>query len=67
MAVGEGGVPLEPSPSTDDGDYNGEDEGMEIRLGFSPQVKLWSEPASTSSNSGADVPVPRAVASLSEA
>lgn len=30
------GLPLEASPSTEDDD----DEGMEVRLGFSPEVKL---------------------------
>jgi hypothetical protein len=43
------GVPLEPSPSIDDDD---DDEGMEVRLGFSPEVRLWSEPASVGPSSG---------------
>lgn len=49
------GVPLGPSPSTDDDD----NEGMEVRLGFSPEVRLWSEPTSVGPSSGADVPMPR--------
>jgi hypothetical protein len=32
-------VLLEASPSTDD-DIN---QGMEVQLGFSPEVRLWSE------------------------
>lgn len=52
------GVPLEPSPSTEDDD-DGDDEGMEVRLGFSPEVRLWSKPTSVGPSSGADVPMPR--------
>lgn len=53
------GVPLEPFPSTisaaaDDDD---DDEGMEIRLGFSPNVRLWSEPSSMGLYVGPDAPV----------
>jgi hypothetical protein len=48
-------------------DDDGDDEGMEVRLGFSPEVELWSESASTSPYGGADAPVQGAKASLSEA
>jgi hypothetical protein len=40
---------------------------MEVRLGFSPEAKLWFEPALTSPTSGADMSVPGAAASQSEA
>jgi hypothetical protein len=46
-------VPLKASPSIDD------DEGMEVRLGFSSEVRLWSESTSVGSSTGTDVPVPR--------
>ena len=41
------GLPLEASSSTndDDDDDNDDDEGMEVRLGFSPEIRLWSEPS----------------------
>lgn len=34
------GVPLEPSPSIDDDDNDDDEEGMEVRLGSSPEVRL---------------------------
>lgn len=40
---------------------------MEVRLGFSHEVKLWTEPASAGPSGGADVPALGTVASLSEA
>jgi hypothetical protein len=52
-------VPLKPSPSTDDDDDDDDDEGMEAQLGFSLEVRRWSEPASVGSSSGVDVLVPR--------
>lgn len=44
---------LEASPSIDD-DSN---QGMEVRLGFSPEVRLWSELTSVGPFIRADVPV----------
>jgi hypothetical protein len=41
--------------SNDDDD----DEGMEIRLGFSPEVTLWFEPLSVSPSGSLDVSAPR--------
>lgn len=61
------GVPLEPSPSIEDDDDDNDDEGMEVWQGFSPEVWLWSEPTLADPSSGADVPMPRAAASLFEA
>jgi hypothetical protein len=48
-------VPLVSSPSTQDNN-DGDDEGMEVRLGFSPKVGLWSEPTSAGPSGGADMP-----------
>jgi hypothetical protein len=39
------GLPLEASPSMED-DNDNDDEGMEVRLGFSPEAGLWSALAS---------------------
>jgi hypothetical protein len=61
------GLPLEGSPSKEDDDDDDDDEGMEVRLGFSPEVGLWSEPASVGPSDGADVPAKGSTASLSEA
>lgn len=47
------GLPLEASPSRDDDD----DEGMEVRLVFCPEVRIWSEPSLVGSSVGADVSV----------
>lgn len=58
-------MPLEPSPITEDDDDD--KEGMEVWLGFSSEVRLWSEPASVGQSSGTDVPAPGAAASLSNA
>lgn len=58
-------MPLEPSPSTQDDDDN--DEGMEVRLGFSVEVGLWSEPASAGPFGGMDVPRLGTTVSLFEA
>jgi hypothetical protein len=60
------GVSLEPSPIIEDDDDE-EEEGMEVQLGFSLEVRLWSEPTSVGPSSGEDVPTPRATASLSAA
>lgn len=61
------GLPLEASPSTEEEDYDDDDEGMEVQLGFSPEARLWSEPASAGLSDGADVPVEGPTAPLSEA
>lgn len=50
------GVPLVSSPSTQDNN-DGDDEGMEVRLGFSPEVSLWSESSSASLFAGLHVSV----------
>lgn len=57
---------LEPSPITEDDDDE-EEEGMEVQLGFSLEVRLWSEPTSVGPSRNEDVPTPRATASLSAA
>jgi hypothetical protein len=48
------GLPLDASPSTND-DNDDDNEGMEVRLGFSPEVRLWSEPSSMGPSIGADM------------
>jgi hypothetical protein len=59
------GLPLEASPSTEENDDD--DEGMEARLGFSPEAVLWSEPASAGPSGGSDMPAQGPTTSLSEA
>lgn len=66
QGAGEGGVLLEPSPSTQDTDADSDDEGMEIWLGFSPKVGLWFEPDSAGPSGGVDAPAQGATTSLSE-
>lgn len=56
---------MEPSPRTQDDDDN--DEGMEVRLGFSVEVGLWSESASVDPFGGMDIPGPGTTTSLFEA
>lgn len=52
------GLPLEASLDTfDDDDDGDDDEGMEVWLGFSPEVRLWSEPSSAGPSDGLDAPV----------
>lgn len=46
-------MPLKASPSID---Y---DEGMEVQLGFSPEVRIWFAPASAGPSTGTDMLVPR--------
>lgn len=58
-------MPLEPSPRTQDDDDN--NEGMEVRLGFSAEVGLWSKSASVGPFGGTDVPKPGTTTSLFEA
>jgi hypothetical protein len=59
------GLPLEASPSTEENDDD--DEGMEVRLGFSPEAVLWSEPASAGPSGGVYMPAQGPTTSLSEA
>jgi hypothetical protein len=59
-------VPLVSSPSMQDNN-DGDDEGMEVRLGFSPKVGLWSEPTSAGPSGGADMPAQGTTMSLFEA
>jgi hypothetical protein len=52
------GLPLEASPNTNgDNDDDDDEEGMEVRLGFSLEVRLWSETTSIGPSVGVDVPV----------
>jgi hypothetical protein len=52
------GLPLQASSSTEDDDDNDDDdEGMEVRLGFNPEVRTWSEPSLACPSVGPDVPV----------
>jgi hypothetical protein len=39
---------------SDDDDDDDDDEGMEVPLGFIPEVRLWSEPRSGGPPSGLD-------------
>lgn len=49
------GVPLEPSPNTQDDD-DSDDEGMEVWLGFNPEVVLWFEPSLVGPSDSVDAP-----------
>lgn len=49
---------MEASPNTNgDNDDGDDEEGMEVRLGFTLEVRLWSEPTSTGPSVDADVPM----------
>jgi hypothetical protein len=60
------GLPLEASPSTEDDDDDNDDEGMEVRLGFNPEARLWSAPASVGTSGGTNIPALGLAAFLSE-
>lgn len=61
------GLPLEPSPSMWEEDDDNDDEGMVVRLGFSPEARLWSESSSAGPSGGTDAPAQGVTTSLSEA
>ena len=68
------GLPLEASPSTKEEGGDDDDEGMEVRMGFSPKAKPGSVPASVdpsgdaiASAHGPVVSLPRARASVEPA
>lgn len=60
-------MPLEASPIMRDDDDDDDNEGMEVWLGFNPEARLRSEPASGGPSSGVDVPAQGATVSLSMA
>jgi hypothetical protein len=61
------GFPLESSPSTKEEEDEDDDEGMEARVGFSPETRLSSAPASAGPFGGTTLPSQGPVASLSGA
>lgn len=67
MARAREGMLREASPSIEYDDDDDDNEGMEVRLGFSLEAELWSALASAGPFIGADVPTQGLTASLSEA
>jgi hypothetical protein len=65
MAQARDGLPLEASPSKEED--NDDEEGMEVRMGFSPEVGLWSAPTSAGPSGSAAHPARGPTASLSGA
>jgi hypothetical protein len=59
-------LPLDASPNTEEDDDD-DGEGMEVCMGFSPELGLWSAPASTGPSGGMAQPARGPAASLSGA